>query len=316
MTGLVVLDKPAGMTSFAAAAAVGRALGEQRVGHGGTLDPMATGVLPVCLGEATKLAAFLLGGDKEYEAELAFGVATDTLDADGAVVARGETAQLSEQAIRCALGAFVGTITQRPPMYSAVRIGGQRLHELARAGVQVERAPRTVVVDAIDLLEFGAGPRARLRIACGKGTYIRVLAADLAEALGSCGHLAALRRTRSGPFSIGQAIALDAVTKAAVLPMQAALPSWPRFELGSDLERRIRAGQRIPAREIGLPASAVPGVRLETPAGNLVALAEVRADGVVHVLRGFNYGLTPGGGVGHVSPETKGISKEEEEQFQ
>src|SRR5262249_1793428 len=153
-----------------------------RVGHGGTLDPMATGVLPVCLGEATKLAGLLLGGDKEDEADLVFGIATDTLDADGTVVRDAEATHLSTERIQRAIRGFVGEIPQRPPMYSAVRVGGQRLHELARQGVEVERAPRQVVVSAIDLLELLPGPRARLRIACGKGTYVRVLAADLAEA--------------------------------------------------------------------------------------------------------------------------------------
>jgi tRNA pseudouridine55 synthase len=198
--GVLVLDKPAGMSSAAAADRVKRALGADRAGHGGTLDPIATGVLPVCLGAATKLAQFLLADDKAYEAVGVLGIATDTLDATGRVVATHPVA-IDEAALRDALVRRSGEQDQVPPMFSAIKQGGVRLYDLARAGEEVERAPRRIRIDRLELVAFEP-PRFRIAIACTKGTYIRSLVADLGADLGCGAHLAELRRTRSGRFAI------------------------------------------------------------------------------------------------------------------
>jgi tRNA pseudouridine55 synthase len=213
-SGVLVVDKPAGPTSFDVVARVRRALRARKAGHAGTLDPAATGVLVVCLEDAVRLQQFLVEGDKAYLATVVFGAATDTEDAEGRVVAEGDASRLSEQAIRAALPGFLGEVRQVPPMFSAVRVGGRRLHEAARAGEEVARAPRLVRIESLDLLDLGAaeaGRRwARLAVRCGKGTYVRTLAADLGRALGVPAHLSALRRTASSGFTLDQAVALDA----------------------------------------------------------------------------------------------------------
>jgi tRNA pseudouridine55 synthase len=216
--GILVVDKPAGPTSFAVVERVRRAAGAAKAGHTGTLDPAATGVLAVCLDEAVKLQHWITEGDKSYEALVLLGAATDTEDAEGKVVERGDPAGLSAPLVAGALPAFTGEIDQVPPMYSAVRVGGRRLHEAARAGEQVERAPRRVVVHALSLVSFepaGADglARARLDVRCGKGTYVRSIASALGKALGVPAHLGALRRTASGPFNLATATPLDEVER-------------------------------------------------------------------------------------------------------
>ena len=217
--GILVVDKPAGPTSFAVVERVRRALGAEKAGHTGTLDPAATGVLAVCLGDAVKIQHWLMEGDKAYEALVAFGVATDTEDGEGREIARGDPSSLTAEHVASALTAFVGEIDQVPPMYSAVRVGGRRLHESARAGKEVERAARRVVVHSLELLAFEPAAdglaRARIAVRCGKGTYVRTIAASLGVALGVPAHLAALRRTASGAFSIGSALPLDEVERLA-----------------------------------------------------------------------------------------------------
>jgi tRNA pseudouridine55 synthase len=213
ISGILVVDKPAGPTSFDVVKRVRRLFRAERAGHAGTLDPAATGVLAVCLEGAVRIQQFLVDGDKAYEATVAFGVATDTEDAEGREVARGDPSGLSVEVIRAALPRFQGEIEQVPPMYSAVHVGGRRLHEAARAGEEVERAPRRVVVHALTLLEVAPAEagllRARLLVRCGKGTYVRTLAADLGRALGVPAHLAALRRTAASGFTLAQAVPLD-----------------------------------------------------------------------------------------------------------
>jgi tRNA pseudouridine55 synthase len=196
MDGVLVLDKPAGLSSAAAVDRVKRALGADRAGHGGTLDPIATGVLPVCLGAATKLAPYLLADDKAYEADGVLGVATDTLDRTGRVIAERPVA-VDEAALRAALARRTGEQDQVPPAFSALKQGGVRMYERARAGEQVELAPRRIRIDRIELLAFEP-PRFRIAVACGKGTYIRSLIRDLGDDVGCGAHLAELRRTRSG----------------------------------------------------------------------------------------------------------------------
>jgi tRNA pseudouridine55 synthase len=277
MTGVVVIDKPRGITSFDVVARVRRALGERRVGHTGTLDPMATGVLPVCVGEATKLVPFLMGGDKEYEAEARLGVTTDTLDATGVVTSETDAAHVSRGDVEQALAGFVGTIQQRPPMHSALRVGGKRLYELARQGVEVDRDPRPVVVHAIEILRYEA-PDLCLRVRCGKGTYIRSLAADLGAALGVGAHLTGLRRTRVGPFGVADALALDTLAPGTRLMTPAqALADHATVPLDDAQTRDVRAGKLRTIAELQVPPGAGSHVRLLGPDGTLVAVAETHA---------------------------------------
>ena len=259
VSGLLVVDKPAGPTSFDVVTRVKRLAGAGKAGHTGTLDPLASGVLVVCLGEAVKLQRWLTEGDKAYDATVAFGAATSTEDAEGEVTERGDPGRLDGEAIRGALPRFLGTIDQVPPMYSAVRVKGRRLHEAARAGEEVERAPRRVRVDAFDLLDLrpaqGGLALARFRVRCGKGTYVRSLAADLGRALGVPAHLAGLRRTAAGPFTLEEAISLDDAERlgredrtalaARLLPVEEALRGWPSVRLTAEEASRLGHGQAL-----------------------------------------------------------------------
>ncbi|HEU5432398.1 MAG TPA: tRNA pseudouridine(55) synthase TruB, partial [Thermomicrobiales bacterium] len=198
--GFLVIDKPAGWTSFDVVARARRLLGEKRIGHAGTLDPAATGVLPLAVGAARKTLEFLAEASKTYDAEITFGVETDTWDRDGAVVAMADAGELTRDQIAGALEPFRGSFAQTPPMHSAIKIGGRKLYQLARKGEEIERPARSVTIHALDLLGWES-PVARLRVDCSKGTYIRSLAHDLGAALGMGAHLSALRRTRTGPFT-------------------------------------------------------------------------------------------------------------------
>ena len=216
MDGVLVIDKPAGMSSANAVEQVRRGLGIRRAGHGGTLDPIATGVLPICVGAGTKLAQFLLADDKAYEAEGLLGIQTDTLDRTGRVVDE-RAVDVSRDALVAALAAHVGTQAQIPPMYSAIKQGGVRLYHRARAGEEVVREPRTIRIDRLELLAFEP-PRFRIAVACSKGTYIRSLVADLGNTVAAGAHLTELRRTRSGRFTLDQAVTLDRLADATLIP--------------------------------------------------------------------------------------------------
>src|SRR5947208_4977184 len=250
--GLVVVDKPAGCTSHDVVARLRRIYGQRRVGHAGTLDPDATGVLLVGLGRATRLLRFLTETGKVYRGEVAFGVATDTLDAAGTETARQAMPALTMAQLEAVLPRFLGTIAQIPPMVSAVKVDGRRLHERARAGEVVERAPRTVRIDRIDVEEFTPGehPRARLLVECGSGTYIRSLAADLGEAVGGCAHLAWLRRLRVGPFPLEEARTLEEIAEnpdQAVLPLVEAVRHLCRIDVDAETARGVAHGAVFPA---------------------------------------------------------------------
>lgn len=236
-SGVLVVDKTAGATSFDAVALARRRLGLRRVGHAGTLDPAATGVLPLLLGEATKLMPYLADQDKEYVATLRLGVSTDTHDVSGRVVSTADPPALDRDAVAAASRPLVGRIRQVPPMYSAVHHEGRRLYELAREGLEVERAPRDVVVHAIDV-EAVEGADVRLRIVCGKGTYVRALAADLGAALGCGAVVASLVRTRVGPFLLAAAVPWRELAQAPegalwsrVQEPDAALAAWRAVHL-------------------------------------------------------------------------------------
>jgi len=205
--GWVVLDKPLGLSSTQAVGKVRRLFQAQKAGHGGTLDPLATGILPIALGEATKTMPYMVDGVKGYQFTLTFGENTDTWDAEGAVTARSDV-RPSKNEILGALPQFIGDIEQVPPRYSAIKVDGKRSYDLARSGEVVELKSRQVTVDSFELIEMDADS-ATFDVACGKGTYIRSLARDLAAALGTCGHVTMLRRTRVGPFTLEQSFSLD-----------------------------------------------------------------------------------------------------------
>jgi tRNA pseudouridine55 synthase len=278
--GVLVVDKPAGPTSFAVVERVRRALGAEKAGHTGTLDPAATGVLAVCLDDAVKLQHWITDADKAYEALVVFGFSTDTEDAEGREVARGDPAGLTAAGIAAALTGFVGEIDQVPPMFSAVRVGGRRLHESARAGKTVERAPRRVVVHSLDLLAFEPArdglARARVAVRCGKGTYVRTLASALGVALGVPAHLGALRRTASGPFTLERALGLAEVERLAreapeevlsrlVAPADA-LASLPAVPVTLPEVRALAQGKLLPR------TAPAPLCRALDPGGALVAV--------------------------------------------
>ena len=257
--GLLLADKGPGVTSFQVVAHLRRVLRVPRVGHGGTLDPMATGLLPVLLGEATRFTAYLQGQDKEYLATVRLGVTTDTLDATGTVTAERAVPPLTAAQVEAALTRFVGEIDQVPPMYSALHAGGRRLHELARAGIEVERAPRRVRIHAFDLLEW-TPPRLRVRVACGSGTYVRSLAADLGEALGCGGHIEALARTRVGALRLEDAVPWAAIQEgdpagltARVLPVDRTVAHLAAVSLSPEGGRRLSQGQTVPLSDLVSP---------------------------------------------------------------
>jgi len=294
--GWVILDKQLGMGSTTAVSAVKRILREAgepktKVGHGGTLDPLASGVLPIALGEATKLAGRMLDATKAYDFTIRFGEETDTLDAEGEVMATSEVRPALER-VEAMLPNFTGQIEQAPPAYSALKIGGKAAYARARAGEDVELKPRPVTIHSLSVLEPSEGPKVdeiTLSATVSKGTYIRSLARDIAHALGTVGHVSYLRRTRAGPFSLDQAISLDFLEEAAkaraltrtVLPLTAALDDIPALPVTPDQARLLRHGQML----FGIPAK--PGLSLAISEGTPVALVEASADGL-RVVRGFN----------------------------
>ena len=273
--GVIVLDKAAGLTSAGAVELVKRQLRASRAGHAGTLDPFATGVLPVCLGEATKLAQYLLADDKEYEAELVLGAETDTYDRTGAVTATRDASAVTRDAVLAALAARTGEQDQVPPMYSAVKQGGVRLYHRARAGEEVERAPRRIRIDRLALLAWEP-PRLRVAIACSKGTYVRGLAHDLGRDLGPGAHLAELRRTRSGAFTLADARPVEALGGARLFGLIEAT-RLPVVAVSAELEPKIRSGVQYIADQLaGLPPE---GQRFQMVIGGDRLLAIARLEG-------------------------------------
>jgi tRNA pseudouridine55 synthase len=250
--GLLVIDKPMGMTSHDVVARARRATGIRKIGHAGTLDPMATGVLVLAVGQATRLIRYLQDHAKEYRAEIQFGIGTDSLDADGTEVERVEV-EFSRTQLEEKLELFRGEIEQVPPMVSALKVGGKRLYQLARAGDEVEREPRPVTIHELDLIDFTAGefPRATIRAVCSKGTYIRTLADDIAQSLGSRGHLTALRRTRVGAIEVDGALALDELEQweSHLLDPRHAVVDLTQWSASPSEEEAVRSGRRLPLPE-------------------------------------------------------------------
>lgn len=268
------------MSSAAAVDHVKKRLGAKRAGHGGTLDPIATGVLPICLGEATKLAAYLLADDKEYEAEALLGVETDTLDRTGTVTATHPTDAITREQIEAALAAHTGEIDQVPPMFSAIKQGGVRLYHRARAGEEVERAPRRVRIDRLALLAF-APPHLTIAIHCSKGTYVRSLVADIGRALGCGAHMTELRRTRSGVFTLAMAHDLDHMDNLRLVPLTEAT-SLPKVISPAELVPRVRSGLQLAPEMFPVPPENYERFQLLDPEGELVAIAHVDAHRVIY----------------------------------
>jgi tRNA pseudouridine55 synthase len=275
----LLLDKPVGITSNAALQRAKRLLGARKAGHAGTLDPLASGLLIVLFGEATKFAGPLLEDDKAYVATVRLGERTATGDSEGEVLERRPVA-ITEAQVRAILPRFLGEIEQIPPMFSALKSEGRPLYELARKGVTVDRRPRRVRIARLELLRFDS-PDAELEVRCSKGTYIRTLAEDLGAAVGSCAHLAALRRTASGGFAVRDAVTLErlealpsAERLACLLPLPALLRGFPRAELADEDEARFRNGQTLPFQG----AAGLCGVF--GPGGRVVGLGRADARGL------------------------------------
>jgi tRNA pseudouridine55 synthase len=279
--GVLLLDKPMGITSQAAVTRAKRSLSASKAGHTGTLDPMATGLLPLAFGEATKFAQALLDADKAYLATVRLGVTTTTGDLEGEVLTRSPVT-VDRARVQAILARFRGDILQTPPMYSALKHEGKPLYQYARAGAEVPRAARPVSIYALELESFDA-PDVRLKVACSKGTYIRVLAEDIGAALGCGATLAGLRRTRTGGFSVDDAVALDALEAmgegeraAKLLPVDALLAGLPSLELSAGDARRITLGQPV-SRLAGSPGL----FRLYGPDSGFLGLAEASGDGAL-----------------------------------
>jgi tRNA pseudouridine55 synthase len=290
--GVAVVDKPAGMTSHDVVARCRRLFGQKKVGHAGTLDPDATGVLIVGLGRATRLLRFQSGLPKSYTAEVVLGVATTTLDAAGEITGRWDQRHVTLDDARRAALQFTGTIFQEPPMVSAVKVGGRRLHELARQGIEVYRAPRQVTVTRFSVdacspagdpgaegLEADSGPVLEVQVDCSSGTYVRVLAADLGAALGGGAHLRRLRRTSVGPWTEEMATPLDALSAAAVIPPAASLPWFTEVLVDTSRAGEVSNGRVLEADRLGLDGDGP--WRLIGPHGDLLAIYERHLGGLV-----------------------------------
>ena len=293
INGWVVLDKPLGMTSTTAVAAVRRIFKAKKAGHAGTLDPLATGVLPIALGEATKTVPFVQDGQKIYRFTVRFGIETDTDDAEGKETARSEKRPMRDE-IEKLLPSFTGAISQTPPQFSALKVGGERAYDLARGGETVELAAREIEIDSFSLIGMRDADHAEFEVACGKGTYVRSLARDMGRALGCFGHVSVLRRTVVGSFSEGntvdlvqleQASADETSLHALLQPVAAGLQSLPAVRVSERDAQRLAQGQSVFLR--GRDAPVFEGPVSVSVSGNLVALAEMEA-GALHPKRIFN----------------------------
>src|SRR5215831_14640119 len=293
--GWLVLDKPAGMTSTQAVGAARRLFDARKAGHAGTLDPLATGVLPIALGEATKTVPYAVDGAKHYRFTVRWGIATNTDDAEGNVIATSE-ARPSRAAIETQLPSFTGEILQVPPVFSAIKIDGNRAYDLARSGEVVELEARRVAIDWLTLLDMPDRATANFEARCGKGTYVRALARDMGAMLGCHGHLIALRRTRVAPFDEAEAVSLaeleaaaaqgDAALRPLLRPIAAALQELPELIVSPNDAARLLRGQAVLIR--GRDAVTTTGPTYATCRGQLIAVGRIEK-GELHPLRVFNF---------------------------
>ncbi len=291
LSGLLLVDKPRGVTSFGVVSQVRRALGVRRVGHTGTLDPMATGLLPICLGQATKLARFVTDADKTYRGRALLGVATDTLDAEGEVTRVDPpeaVAAVDAERFSAAMTAFRGPITQRPPAYSAIKVDGERLYAKARRGEAVEAPERRVTIHGLELVA-AAPPEFEFDVRCSKGTYIRTLAADIGERLGLAAHLVGLRRTAVGDHQVSDAITLDAFLEdpesavaSRLVPLPLVASQLPAVTADAALAAHFRNGRKRP-----VPNGGVGPARLLAEDGALIAIIDLKGDAPAEIIRGF-----------------------------
>jgi len=290
--GIVLLDKPAGISSNRALQKVRGIYQARKAGHTGSLDPFATGMLPVCLGEASKTAAFMLEAGKRYRAIARLGEATTTGDIEGEVIQTCPLPDLSPKSIAQTLKQFVGETMQVPPMYSALKHQGRPLYEYARAGIEIERSARAVTIHQLDLIDWKS-PDLRFEVHCSKGTYIRTLAEDIANALGSCAHLVELRRVVVEPFENHPMVTLEQLQDARdhgglqefLLPVDAGLPDWPRVDLDTIQQGKFMHGNHFPFPVDGLPAGKV---RVYGADENLLGLADLSTSHIVQPVKVFN----------------------------
>ena len=291
--GVILLDKPAGMSSQGAVTAVKRAFNADKAGHTGTLDPMATGLLPICLGEATKYSQDLLDADKTYTAQVRFGSRTDTGDAEGLVIEELPLPAFADEASLMAvlnglLPQFTGAISQIPPMYSALKRDGKPLYEYARAGVELERTPRNITIHSIRWTAIN-WPEATLEVSCSKGTYIRVLAEDIGNALACGAHLVGLRRTEVGHLTLEQSFDLESIRSglqnhsSCILPVDALLQTLPHLTVDEQQAKRLEMGQRVPLNIPSIEAL-VRIYRATAASHNFIGTADWRS-GVLHPKR-------------------------------
>ncbi|WP_456407229.1 tRNA pseudouridine(55) synthase TruB [Thiolapillus sp.] len=287
VTGILLLDKPLGITSNAALQEVKHLFKAQKAGHTGSLDPLATGLLPICFGNATKISAFLLDADKRYEVRVRLGETTSTADAEGEVIETCPAEHITREDVQAVLADFTGEISQLPPMYSAVKHKGQRLYKLARQGIEVEREARTITIYDLQLLNFEA-PEFDLLVHCSKGTYVRTLAEDIGKALGVGAHVVALHRTLVGPFETEGMVSMETLQQTAqeggaheldkyLLPMDAGLDHWPAVHLGADTSFYVKQGQPVQ-----VPKAPTEGyVRIYDADEKFIGVGEIDDDGRV-----------------------------------
>ena len=295
MTGVLLVDKPSGMTSHDVVDRVRKATGIRRVGHTGTLDPNATGLLVICLGKATRLSEHLTGLDKEYEGTMRFGMVTESYDSDGLVTEEHPVPELTIPGIQEICDRFVGQIDQLPPMVSAVKVGGERLYKIARKGEVVERTPRRVTVHEFKVLEYTA-PDALIRVRCTSGTYVRALCHDVGQIIGCGAILASLRRTRVGKHSVADAIQLDDLTtpeiaRERMMPMGLAL-DFPEVIIKPSSNALVMSGGALSPRDLIKPCLETEGwVQVKTDSGRLIALGLLEASAAgsrIHAKRVFD----------------------------
>ena len=292
ITGIIVIDKPIGRTSNHVLQQIKRTFDAKKAGHTGSLDPLATGVLPICLGEATKVSQYLLDGDKCYQVTCKLGITTDTGDSDGNVVAEMPIPEITEQILYAVLPSFIGQQQQVPPMYSALKFQGQPLYKLARQGIEIERKSRTVNIYDIILISF-TSDSFTLEVKCSKGTYIRTLVEDISASLSTGGHVIALRRLESAGYAIEQAITIESIEECAdeginvldklLLPTEEALPNWPKIEADDEQVLALRCGQQI---QVEQKYEGVQ-IRLFDRLGIFLGLGEMSQKGIISPKRVF-----------------------------
>ncbi len=289
ISGVLLLDKPQGCSSNHILQKVKRLFGAAKAGHTGSLDPLATGMLPVCFGEATKISAFLLDSDKRYHLQCQLGVSTTTGDAEGEVTETQDVSAISEQAVKDVLPEFIGEIEQIPPMYSALKHNGERLYKLARQGIEVERKARTVTIYDIEFIAYGKDAQQRdileLEVSCSKGTYVRTLVEDIAKKLNSCAHITALRRLSVGPYE-GDMLTIDQLTElaeqgtetldACLQPIDSGVAHWPDVRLGSDAAFYVQQGQPVM-----VPHAPTEGWVRIYDQSHFLGLGEIQDDGLI-----------------------------------